>query len=827
MWIIGIVALSQVVCLPGAVLFRLFRISGGNAFERVAGVFASSLIANCALVTLLVSARLQRPGVWWAIIAAEILYLLATWRRKGERWRFELRWLEAMRTMSAETALAGILLVAVLGIFSALAVKNWGSVYVGNDDVARWDPWAVEWSRNMFPTRTDLYPQLLPTNASISYVLLGVPDIKMFAKATAPLYSVLIIFLFLSMAIRRRDPSYLWGGATFGFLVIHYMGIIFPTYGYADLPLAFFGFLTWYCVCRSDGTPSRDAVFAGLIASLGALLTKQGGVFIVVAMALYAVYWRRQSKKECGASGAETPRFLRRDAQTFLLAFFVLLTAIWFSGKFIEIFQGREVWNFRLLTQGLHKGRSYWQRLAAAWQMFYSFRAYTGPIVTVATAGLILASLFIRRTRAVTAFVLLPFLLLYGLYFSYEIRNGLAAFPIIALVCGVMIHQLAGLVPQPAFMRRPWIGVAAASLVTAVLAGWLLSVNPAAGGLPPMAMRLFADPWITDAIHLFVLPALIISLLLVVVTGVALTTAMSARIRSGAVEVGRLIALAATVCLVWGAATTSRASMMAAQTQEARLTIGDPAVNEALYNLIAQRHITSGIVTDYWFLRALPDIKGLFRATGCGSPCNIDSLRASVEAWPDAGFILMADRNLAPEAKRLARKGGEFTTLFLINGIRFIQVNPNFTPPAPGQPALVSILPATGAGAKQEFVLTFRDGAGAQDISDVILIVNKTWQPAKACYVQWYRNNNLTIANDNGVGWADEKSAGSAGEIANSQCAVDVSRVVASAQGDMLKLRIPIRFTAAFSGTRHFYASAVSNAIASPYRDGATWQVPR
>jgi hypothetical protein len=156
--------------------------------------------------------------------------------------------------------------------------------------VANWDRWATEWAHNRFPTQSSIYPQLLPTNGSISYVLIGSPEVKMFSKATTPIFSILTILLFLSLAVRRRNVSYLWGGSAFGFLVVRYTGVIFPTYGYADLPVAFFGFLTFYCVCRSDGPPLREEVFAGLMASFGGLLTKQGAIYVLAAMTAYAMF---------------------------------------------------------------------------------------------------------------------------------------------------------------------------------------------------------------------------------------------------------------------------------------------------------------------------------------------------------------------------------------------------------------------------------------------------------------------------------------------------------------------------------------------------------
>jgi hypothetical protein len=667
-WIIGFIALCQVVCLPGAVLLRLFRVAGLNPFEQIAGAFAASLVTNCILVTILGNLGLHVPVVWWLVILAEVAYLIYSRREKYPAWRFEFSWLRELRTMRAGTAMSGIAFLAILGIFVFLLAKNWGSVYVANDDVANWDRWAIEWSQNALPTQTTFYPQLLSTNGSISYVLLGMSDVKMFSKAVAPVYSVLTILLFLSLAIRRRSPVYLFGGAAFGFLVIHYMGLAFPTYGYADLPLAFFGFLTFYCVNRSEAVPSRNEIFAGLIASLGAILTKQGAIFVLAAMIIYAARCHLGQRNLAREAGTPAPKFFANDAPTLSLAVVGIFTAIWYAAKSVQISQGGDFSNLALLTQGLHQGRSYPERLIAAGYMFFSFRSYTGPVVTTLILVLFLASLFLRRTRPLTLFVLIPFLLLYGLFFSYEIRNALLAFPLAALVCAETIYRLASFIPKPQRASKFIPGVIGVAVLTAIFAGWLAAGEPGRSAFPDIVIRALTDPWIADASHLFGLATFVVAL-------ITLAIVLAVRIESGEIEVGRLIAAGIVVFAIAGAATNSRAELIDSQTREARATIGDAPVNERLYAVIAQRNIKASIVTDYWFLRALPSVKQLFRATGCGAPCTPQGLRASVIAYPDAKYVLMADTNLDPATIRMMDAGAGFTTLFDLDNQRLIEVD--------------------------------------------------------------------------------------------------------------------------------------------------------
>jgi hypothetical protein len=477
----------------------------------------------------------------------------------------------------------------------------------------------------------------------------------------------------------------------------------------------------------------------------------------------------------------------------------------------------------------MHQGRSYWQRLATAWDAFYHFRPFTGPLVTVLTSLLVISASFLRRTRIVALGLVVPFLFLYGLFFSYEIRNGLLAFPLVALVCGETFHHLLALLRAPLprrlarFAIRPHSKVSWVTIPVALISGWLVAGAPGYDKIPALAAFL-SNPWIFDAMHLFMPPVFFSAVL-------ALSLALVVRVDSGAIEVGRLAALGLVIFVIRGVAMNSREALIASQEHEARATIGSPAANERLYAMIEQKHIKAGIVTDYWFLRALPGIDRLFRPTDCSAPCTISGLRASLRAYPDAEFALMQEGNLAPETREQVQRGGEFNNLFLVDGVRFLHFRRGLDggPLDPSPPSLASVVPASGRGAGQEFRLIFSDPNGADDISDIILIINSRLQGAGACYIQWNRSfNSITLANDNGVGWAAEKLVGKPGDARNSQCTVDSSRMVVTERRTEIELRIPIHFAPSFAGVRHFYGTAVQQwtGTTAAYKDAANWVVP-
>ena len=625
LWALGVAALLQVVVLPGAVLLQALRVSRLNAIEKGVGAFACSLMINHLLVALFTLLHLQRPVVWCMVIGAELIYLALCWRSWIGFWSVDSERVQNLKALSSESAVAGIFLVAGLVLLVGLFDSNWGSVYAGTDDVANWDHWATEWSAGNFPALTGLYPQLLPTNGSLSYLLIGNTDIKMFSKAVTPLYLPATVLLFLSLALRRRDASYLIGGALYTLMVFHYMGPAFMTYGYADLPVAFFGFLAFYCVAAGTERTDRLAVMAMLFFSLGALLTKQGGVYAGVAAGAYAIAWKWRTRE----------RLLQRDAPTVLLAVFGAFCAVWYAAKFVQIHMGLDSSNMVLLTQVLHQGRNYWQRTIAIYGKFLH-EPPSNAYFTIPLSLLLCASLFLKRTRTITAAILLPFLIAYAFWFSYEIRNSLMAFPLVALVCGVVIHEGVSLTHLRGNRNQVRLAVAATAVV-----GVAIRFNVQVGA--------FSTPVVATSVAYLALTYVKFSRRVVIPAG-----ALS------------LIALAGFTC--WGAVRYSAEALLAQQVDAARKTIGDRAITESLYRAVRENDIHSGIVTYYWPLRGLPGINPLFRRAGACHPCTAKAMDSALAQYPDAGYLLMPDAVIPPN-----EISGEFATVFDVHGWRLLE----------------------------------------------------------------------------------------------------------------------------------------------------------
>jgi hypothetical protein len=813
MWIIGFVALVQMTILPGLLLIRAIEPRSLNAAERMAYVFALSLIANAVMVPVLVTCGIYNAPVLWVLLLVETWFVLRT-RSGPEARTIDLRTLDRVRDLRFTTALGGLLLFAALLIYVRLFAGNWGSIFNANDDVANWNRWAKQWATSVYPTVAALYPQLLPANWSLTYVLLGTTEVQLFAKGTTVFYGALVLLLFVSLAVRRRSDAHLFGGWIFGMLTFHYLGFEFLGWGYAELPLAFFSFLAFYAGYRSAAGPERIDILLALIFAFGALITKQGAIYVVVVAIVWAA-WQWRTRRD-GAG------FFRIDAAVLTLGVTVAFAAAWYAAKFIQIYFGRDVSNLRHLTQELHGGRGYAERLVHIATMFWQWRGTPGHFAAAAVATLLVAGLFMRESRRIALLLLFPFLLLYGMFFSYEVRVSAPAFPLVALVCGFPAERAARL---GAFLdRRRIAGWRAGSLLvllSAIMAAaWVYTEKPGLAALPLSLQTALAEPATAQVVEWF-------AYCLFAAAAPVLFCVLCVRIESGRLDLRAAVLTAVAGFVVYGALANPGSRLLAQQRDLVR-RIGNPTVNEKLYAAVRERSITSGILSDYWFLRDLPDINQLFRPVRCSLSCTPDALRAAAVAYGDVGYILIHEFRLAPETKALVSRNTEYVTVFTDpTGMLFLQINPASPAMAQNRPVFTRVTPAAGAGHGALFTFVFTDPQGSSDIASVIALVNSRIDGAHACYVEWIRKtNSLLLAADGGVGWAGESAPGAAAVIRNSQCEVDASGVRVSESGKQLEFTVPLRFSPSFAGEQRLYAAGTDSVARAPYRDLGAWAVP-
>lgn len=139
----------------------------------------------------------------------------------------------------------------------------------------------------------------------------------------------------------------------------------------------------------------------------------------------------------------------------------------------------------------------------------------------------------------------------------------------------------------------------------------------------------------------------------------------------------------------------------------------------------------------------------------------------------------------------------------------------------------VSVTPASGAGASQNFTFTFADPAGAADIAIEQVAFGSSTGTTGACSLSLARaTGQISLYDDGGTAGAP-MIIGAAGMLQNSQCAVNVGASSATSSGTNHNVTLAVAFKSVYAGAKNVYASATTNGGAnSGWQALGTWTVP-
>jgi glucose/arabinose dehydrogenase len=152
-------------------------------------------------------------------------------------------------------------------------------------------------------------------------------------------------------------------------------------------------------------------------------------------------------------------------------------------------------------------------------------------------------------------------------------------------------------------------------------------------------------------------------------------------------------------------------------------------------------------------------------------------------------------------------------------------VRGTWTVPATGPaPAVTadSVIPASGSGASQTFALQFSDATGAVNLSTTYVLFSGSG--GGSCLVFYNRPSNaLGVLNDAGTQY-QSGTAGAAGTLANSRCAVTLASTSAVVIGTTLTLNLATTFAAPFAGAMNIYLYAANAAgLNSGWQNRGAW----
>ncbi|OGO14325.1 MAG: hypothetical protein A2Y93_16055 [Chloroflexi bacterium RBG_13_68_17] len=485
----GLVSLLQIGCLPGLLILRAFKVPRRGAIQAVVYCFAVSLVANCCMVMILVALGAYTRTIVMAVFLVECL--AALWFYRGflsvslravaeavglaiERQTDLLRAAgEEFRRHSPAMAL-GVLVLVVAAVYLSVDSLLWlakvfrynlGDIFRLGDAVVNWNVWATMWARQEIPPSYQ-YPQLIPTNWSLTYVLMGNTQVQFFATAIMPLFALFTLLLLWDLAVSCRQPGFLLGLIATRFMMKKLAGELIDD-GYVDIAIMFFYFLPVHGLIRLQREQEikeqrRYLLISGLFAG-GAALTKQSGLLILALWPVLAYYFRASTADSVGLKSR-----LKEILRPFLLS--CLIAAPWYVWSFVAVERGLNV----SAIEGFATLTLYQEALPVRVLSALKMVGKYNLLFLVSAIAIPIAD---RGMRSLTLLVVYPYLLIWALLLSYDTRNLTPVIPIVSMTAGLgfmnLFHRIGPLAEGLKLSElRAWI--APALVVAGIVAGGVL-----------------------------------------------------------------------------------------------------------------------------------------------------------------------------------------------------------------------------------------------------------------------------------------------------------------------------------------------------------------
>ena len=184
--LLGALALVQAAFLPGYLALRIFRVKSRSIIQTAVLSFALSVLVNYLFAFGATLVHMYTRPVVLGFVAVEVMIGVWLARLSPEGWLQTAVWVLACAT------LAGFV---VFGVLDALRFN----VFSAWDPVFQWNVWAYRWYVNALPTNSGMYPQLIPANWSMIYLIVGNPELQMFPLALMPLFPIATLAMFCDL----------------------------------------------------------------------------------------------------------------------------------------------------------------------------------------------------------------------------------------------------------------------------------------------------------------------------------------------------------------------------------------------------------------------------------------------------------------------------------------------------------------------------------------------------------------------------------------------------------------------------------------------------
>ncbi len=451
MIILGILSILQIAFIPGVLAVKIIK-GIDRGIPRLIVIFGISLVFNYFLVFILSVLHVYTKIFIFIFIFLELVTFIWLYR-KTFLLSFETifnqieDWLKSLRLINLnDTINSSFLRVIEYFVFlmffifamtdivwiTRIFFDNFDTVFTTWDAVLSWNHWATIWSQGIIPSGTQFYPQLIPSNWSLSYLLMNGNELQSFPKVIMPLFSLFMLLMLLDLGLKTRSFGF-FIGIIFTRLVIKKFTGEYIADGYVDLAVTFFGFSSIYLLLlarlkNKKGAIGKGLIIAGLIMATGSALTKQAGIytFLLFPALTYLIVFYRSATT-----------FERIKPKTLLISFLgaFALVSTWYLSKWVQIQLGLDSSNVAYVTQEIYQGAGILTRAGNALGLLGIYKYFLFALIP---AVLLIKSPY----RWPGILIAIPFSAIWLFYFSYEARNLALIFPIWGMMIGLMSQQL-------------------------------------------------------------------------------------------------------------------------------------------------------------------------------------------------------------------------------------------------------------------------------------------------------------------------------------------------------------------------------------------------
>jgi hypothetical protein len=609
----AIVSFFQIVFIPGFIFLKFFRLKNSSTAGTIIYSFGLSLLINYLTIYHLTLAGIYTPLAAYIILIIELILLICLALKKKLIITGKLYFQLSSDFRSFPKNIIPIIsAAAIMGSFYFF-FSSYGDVFAHWDAVFSWNRWAIDWYLNDIPYLTYLYPQLIPANWSLSYMLMGSHIFQFAAKSIMPLFASFILITYFSLYLKKKDIAFLISILLFSAMALLY-SLPYIDSGYVDFASAFLSIAAFHAILMTDTkNPARKDIIMVFLMGAAAALAKQAGFIILIFSIFWFIWLMVKNRQKLGSKN-----ILINISWTVLI---LLGGLYWYIIKLVDISMGRDFSSFRFLFHDIHHDAPLIQRFLNGLEGFR-----VSPVFFLILAGLSLISLLDKKSRWFTLGITIPSILTWGFFFSYDDRNIIGAFPFLAYS-------------------------ASSALMFLFNTGKVKKLNEY---LSSRISKLFKQK---PELKIKLWPKQVFFLLcFAIVLGVIFT--------AGALE------------------TTIQESQIQKQKQ-----IGDPAINEPLYDYRKDHEIDGKIITDYYWITVLPGFEGstkriFFENDDFIILSNSDSyelLDPNTLIDEDTfGFLISDiyfDHYRFRDEFELNIRNGKYTLIFSNGGYRFIRID--------------------------------------------------------------------------------------------------------------------------------------------------------